>query len=70
LAKKDNILQSNIKVLQAGYNYGDTTETFSARYTVEKAKMAPGVYRSIMGNQSLAMGLIAASEKSGLPLFL
>jgi 2-oxoglutarate ferredoxin oxidoreductase subunit alpha len=68
--KKDNILQSNIKVLQAGYNYGDTTETFSARYTVEKAKMAPGVYRSIMGNQSLAMGLIAASEKSGLPLFL
>ncbi len=68
--KKDNILQSNIKVLQAGYNYGDTTETFSARYTVEKAKMAPGVYRSIMGNQSLSMGLIAASEKSGLPLFL
>ncbi len=68
--KKDNILQSNIKVLQAGYNYGDTTETFAARYTVEKAKMAPGVYRSIMGNQSLAMGLIAASEKSGLPLFL
>ncbi len=68
--KKDNILQSNIKVLQAGYNFGDTTETFSARYTVEKAKMAPGVYRSIMGNQALTMGLVAASEKSGLPLFL
>ncbi|MDP1842314.1 MAG: 2-oxoacid:acceptor oxidoreductase subunit alpha [Sediminibacterium sp.] len=68
--KKENILQSNIKVLQAGYNYGDTTETFTTRYTVEKAKMEPGVYRSIMGNQSLSMGLIAASEKSGLPLFL
>ncbi len=68
--KKDNILQSNIKVLQAGYNFGDTTETFSTRYTVEKAKMSPGVYRSIMGNQSLTMGLVAASEKSGLPLFL
>ncbi len=68
--KKENILQSNIKVLQAGYNYGDTTETFSTRYTVEKAKMAPGLYRSIMGNQSLAYGLIAAGEKSGLPLFL
>lgn len=68
--KKENILQSNIKVLQAGYNYGDTTETFTARYTVEKAKMPAGLYRSIMGNQALAMGLIAAGEKSGLPLFL
>lgn len=69
-SKKENILQSNIKVLQAGYNYGDTTETFTARYTVEKAKMPAGLYRSIMGNQALAMGLIAAGEKSGLPLFL
>ena len=68
--KKESILQSNIKVLQAGYNYGDTTETFSTRYTVEKAKMAPGLYRSIMGNQALAYGLIAASDKSGLPMFL
>lgn len=68
--KKESILQSNIKVLQAGYNYGETTETFTTRYTVEKAKMEPGFYRSIMGNQSLAMGLVAASEKSGLQLFL
>lgn len=67
---KDVILQSNIKVLQAGYNYGDTTEAFTTRYRVEKAKMEPGLYRSIMGNQALAMGLIAASEKSGLPIFL
>jgi 2-oxoglutarate ferredoxin oxidoreductase subunit alpha len=68
--KKETILQSNIKVLQAGYNYGDTTETFTTRYKVEKAKMEPGVYRSIMGNQALTYGLIAASEKSGLPMFL
>lgn len=68
--KKPTILNSNIKVLQAGYNYGDTTETFTSRYTVAKAKMAPGTYRSIMGNESLAMGLIAAGEKSGLPIFL
>ena len=68
--KKESILQSNIKVLQAGYNYGETTETFTTRYKVEKAKMEPGLYRSIMGNQSLAMGLVAASEKSGLQLFL
>lgn len=68
--KKDDILNSNIKVLQAGFNFGDTTETFTTTYKVEKAKMEPGEYRSIMGNQALSMGLIAASQKSGLPLFL
>jgi 2-oxoglutarate/2-oxoacid ferredoxin oxidoreductase subunit alpha len=68
--KKDDILNSNLKVLQAGYNYGDTTETFTTTYKVEKAKMEPGSYRSIMGNQAVAYGLIAASQKSGLPLFL
>ena len=68
--KKDEILNSNLKALQAGYNYGDTTETFTTTYKVEKAKMDSGTYRSIMGNQALAYGLIAASQKSGLPLFL
>jgi 2-oxoglutarate ferredoxin oxidoreductase subunit alpha len=68
--KKPVIYESNIKVLQAGYNYGDTTESFTTRYKVEKSKMEPGLYRSIMGNQALSYGLIAASEKSGLPLFL
>ncbi len=68
--KKPMILDSNIKVLQAGYNYGDTTETFTSRYTVEKAKMNKGTYRSIMGNQALALGIIAAGQKSGLDIFL
>lgn len=68
--KKPEIYESNVKALQAGYNYGDTTETFTTRYKVEKAKMEPGTYRSIMGNQALAYGLIAASQKSGLQLFL
>ena len=68
--KKPDILESNIRALQAGYNFGDTTETFTTTYRVEKAKMEPGVYRSIMGNQALAYGLIAASQKSGLPLYL
>ena len=68
--KKPVILQSNIKVLQAGYNYGDTTEAFTTRYKIEKARMKSGLYRSIMGNQALSMGLIAASQKSGLPIFL
>jgi 2-oxoglutarate ferredoxin oxidoreductase subunit alpha len=69
-SKKPEIYESNIKALQAGYNFGDTTETFTTTYKVEKAKMEPGVYRSIMGNQALTYGLIAASQKSGLPLFL
>ncbi len=69
-AKKPEILESNLKVLTAGYNYGDTTETFTTQYTVEKAKIEVGSYRSIMGNQALAFGLVAASVKSGLPLFL
>ncbi|MBZ4188830.1 2-oxoacid:acceptor oxidoreductase subunit alpha [Niabella beijingensis] len=68
--KRPEILDSNIKVLQAGYNYGETTETFTTTYKVEKARMDPGTYRSIMGNQALALGLIAASQKSGLPMFL
>lgn len=69
-SKKHDIMNSNIAVLQAGYNYGDTTETFTTTYSVERAKMEPGSYRSIMGNQALSLGLIAASQKSGLPLFL
>jgi 2-oxoglutarate ferredoxin oxidoreductase subunit alpha len=68
--KKPDIFESNVRVLKAGYNFGDTTETFTTTYKVEKAKMEPGVYRSIMGNQAVSYGLIAASQKSGLPLFL
>jgi 2-oxoglutarate/2-oxoacid ferredoxin oxidoreductase subunit alpha len=68
--KKPDILESNIRALRAGYNYGDTTEAFTTTYTVAKAKLDPGTYRSIMGNQALSYGLIAASEKSGLPIFL
>ena len=69
-AKKPEILESNLKALHAGYNFGDTTETFTTQYKVEKAKIEAGSYRSIMGNQALAYGLIAASVKSGLNLFL
>ena len=68
--KKPEIFESNVKALKAGYNFGDTTETFRTRYSVAKAKMVPGNYRSIMGNQALSYGLIAATQKSGLQLFL
>ncbi len=68
--KKQDILDSNLKVLQAGYNFADTVEAFSTRYKVEKARMEPGTYRSITGNTALAYGLIAASQKADLPIFL
>ena len=69
-SKKPDILNSNLKALHAGYNYGDTTETFTTQYKVEKAKIESGTYRSVMGNQALAYGLVAASVKSGLTIFL
>ena len=69
--KDDVILESNLKSLYAGYHYGETTETFTHhRYTVPKATMEKGTYRSITGNQALALGLVAAGKASGLPLFL
>jgi 2-oxoglutarate ferredoxin oxidoreductase subunit alpha len=69
-AKKPNIAEANIAVLKAGWNFCDITELFHHRYEVPAAAMEPGQYRNIMGNSSLAMGLIAASRRSGLPLFL
>lgn len=69
-AKQEDVRDANLRALKAGYHYGDTTETFTTRYHVEKAKMEPGTYRNIMGNQALSLGLVAASQKSGLPLFL
>lgn len=68
--KRPEILESNVKALKAGYNYGDTVEAFTTRYKVEKAKLPSGKYRGITGNTALSYGLIAASEKSGLPIFL
>ena len=69
-SKNEVIRDSNLKALMAGYNYGDTTETFTTRYSVQKSIMPVGTYRGIMGNQAVAFGLIAASQKSHLPLFL
>jgi 2-oxoglutarate ferredoxin oxidoreductase subunit alpha len=68
--KRPEIAAANIKALQAGYAFGETTESFSVTYEVKPAEMAPGVYRNITGNQALSYGLIAASQLSGLPLFL
>jgi 2-oxoglutarate ferredoxin oxidoreductase subunit alpha len=63
------IKEANIKALKSGYYYGDITEAFSSRFKVKPAKMKPGTYRSITGNPALALGLIAAAQKTGLQLF-
>jgi 2-oxoglutarate ferredoxin oxidoreductase subunit alpha len=68
--KRPEIAAANIRALQAGYAFGETTESFAVTYEVKPAEMAPGVYRNITGNQALSYGLIAASQLSGLPLFL
>jgi len=68
-AKAPQLIDANIKVLKAGYNFGDTSETFTSRYNVKAAQLPKGTYRNIMGNQATALGLVAASEKAGLNLF-
>lgn len=68
--KKPDILASNKLTLQAGYNYGITTEAIASRYSVAKAKLGTGTYRNIQGNTALSFGLIAAAKKAGLKLFL
>ena len=69
-ARKPEIAEANIKALQAGWNYGDNTEVFTTQFRVAPAKLPPGTYRNITGNHATVIGLIAASEKSGLPLFV
>ena len=69
-AKRPEIADANIKALQAGFAFGETTETFSVTYEIKPAKLKPGTYRNITGNQALSMGLVAASKLSQLPLFL
>ena len=68
-AKKPEIVEANIRAMDAGYNYGETTEIFTTRYTVEKANLPAGTYRNVVGNHALSMGLAAAAEKSKLGLF-
>jgi 2-oxoglutarate ferredoxin oxidoreductase subunit alpha len=68
--RKPEIAAANITAFRAGYNYGETTEAFAVSYEIKPAPMAPGRYRNISGNQALALGLVAAGQRSGLPVFL
>ncbi len=67
---KPDLIDANTKALQAGANFGEMTELFTTRYKVEAAKLSKGTYRNISGNEATALGLLTASVKSGLPLFL
>jgi 2-oxoglutarate ferredoxin oxidoreductase subunit alpha len=69
-AKHPEVAEANITAFRAGWAYGETTETFTHVYEVAPATLPPGRYRQITGNLALAYGLIAASQRAGLPLFL
>ena len=69
-AKRPEIAEANLKAFNTGYAFGETSESFAVQYEVRPARLAPGVYRQVTGNQALSWGLIAASKLAGLDLFL
>jgi 2-oxoglutarate ferredoxin oxidoreductase subunit alpha len=67
-AKNQTYVEANIRVLKAGHAFGETAEMFAEHYGVEPAEMAPGVYRSMTGNRALAWGLLAAAQRTDIPI--
>ena len=67
-AKNAAYAEANTRVLKAGHAFGETAEIFAEHYTVEPAEMPPGLYRAMTGNRALAWGLLAAAERSKVPL--
>jgi 2-oxoglutarate ferredoxin oxidoreductase subunit alpha len=67
---KPEIIESNLRALRAGWNYGETTDAFASSFRIEKAKLPPGTYKNISGNIALAYGLMTAARLSGKELFL
>jgi len=67
--RRPEILDANLRALRAGYNFGETTELFRVQYRVPPAVVPPGTYRHISGNEATALGFVAASVLSDLPLF-
>jgi 2-oxoglutarate ferredoxin oxidoreductase subunit alpha len=68
--KAPELVEANLRVLKAGYNFGETTEIFTTTYEVKAARIEPGKYRNITGNSAIALGFVAAAHQAGLPLFL
>jgi 2-oxoglutarate ferredoxin oxidoreductase subunit alpha len=66
--KNADVAEANTRALKAGYHFGETAEIFAECYGVEPAEMAPGVYRSMTGNRALAWGILAAAQRTGLPV--
>ena len=69
-ASRPDIADANITAFKAGWNFGETTESFAVAYEVKPAPLPTGVYRNITGNMALSYGLITAAQRAGLPLFL
>ncbi|MGM0587058.1 MAG: 2-oxoacid:acceptor oxidoreductase subunit alpha [Bacteroidota bacterium] len=67
--KNPALAEGNIKVLKAGYNFGETAELFTERYDIKQADIEPGTYRNVTGNEATVLGLAAATKRSGLPMF-
>jgi len=67
-AKNPQYVEANSRALKAGYNYGDTVEVMPVQYTVAKAKIEPGTYRKITGNEAIVLGLVAATQLANKPL--
>jgi 2-oxoglutarate/2-oxoacid ferredoxin oxidoreductase subunit alpha len=63
------IAEANLRALRAGWLYCENTDTFASSFTVAPAKLPPGLYRHVTGNQATAMGIVAAGQKAGLPVF-
>lgn len=68
-AKNPQVRDANIATMKAGYNFGETAELFPVHYRVPPAQLKPGRYRNVTGNELTALGFLAASQLSGLPLF-
>jgi len=68
--KTIELVEANSRVLKAGYHFGETAELFAVQYDVKPARIAAGTYRNVTGNTAVALGLLAAANKAGLPLFL
>ncbi len=67
--KEPKIAEANDKAMKAGYYYGESTEAFAARFEVKPAQLKPGLYRNITGNEATALGVVAAAQKAGIPLY-
>ncbi|MDX1437171.1 MAG: 2-oxoacid:acceptor oxidoreductase subunit alpha, partial [Anaerolineales bacterium] len=68
-ARRPEIVEANSKALKSGFYFGETTESFQRRIQIRPARLAPGTYRKVTGNEAAALGFVTAAQKSGKPLF-